>query len=101
MNEFPGPQDRIRRVLDNALVDCTYVSSHTEEGGTFVLQARRGDGRGVGVRFRGLRDPEAGSDRQPDPDAPLKSPQRETRRSIAGEQVLSHTQAAGAYVRPC
>ena len=57
MHEFPGPQDRVRRVLDSALVDCTFVSSMTEDGGrTFVLVARRGDGRSVGVRFRGLRD---------------------------------------------
>ena len=57
MNEFPGPQDRIRRVLNTALVDCTYVSSQPEgDGSIFVLLARRPDGREVGVRFRGVKN---------------------------------------------
>jgi hypothetical protein len=74
MHEFPGPQDRIRRVLENALVECTFVSSRPEDAeGTFVLLTRRSDGRSVGVRFRGMRDGSApgGSERQPDPGSPV------------------------------
>ena len=75
MHEFPGPQDRIRRVLEKALVDCTLVSSHAEdEGRTFVLSAKRSDGRGVGVRFRGIRE-DGGSpadDRQPEAGGQVK-----------------------------
>ena len=70
MHEFPGPQDRIRRILDNALVDCTYVSSQPEgEGARLVLLARRADGRTVGVRFRGVRDGAGGVG--PEPGVPL------------------------------
>ena len=73
MQEFPGPQDRVRRILQNALVDCSFVASRAENGGReFVLQTRRSDGRGVGVRFRGVRDSGGGGDTQPDPGTPLK-----------------------------
>jgi hypothetical protein len=73
MNEFPGPHERIRRILQNALTDCSFVASRSEDGGrSFVLQTRRSDGRGVGVRFRGVRDANPGATRQPDPGTPLK-----------------------------
>lgn len=79
MHEFPGPQDRIRRILDNALVDCTYLSSRSESNGAnFVLIARRSDGRQVGVRFRGVRDGD-GASAGPEPGLPL------TLRSVKGE----------------
>jgi hypothetical protein len=56
MHEFPGPHDRIRRVLETALTGCTYVSTQSEGDGTLlVLQARKPDGRGVGVRFRAVK----------------------------------------------
>ena len=56
MNEFPSPHERIRRVLDSALSSgSTYLDSQDEaNGGTYTLRARRGDGREVGVRFRGV-----------------------------------------------
>jgi hypothetical protein len=39
----------------------------------FVLETLRSDGRGVGIRFRGVRDPgEAGNDRGPEPGTPLR-----------------------------
>lgn len=69
MHEFPGPQDRIRRVLEAALSGCTYVSSRSEGDGLLVVQARRPDGRGVGVRFRAVTDSEM--DREPEVGAPL------------------------------
>ena len=70
MHEFPGPHDRIRRVLDAALAGCTYTSSRTEgDGSVLVLQARRADGRGVGVRFRAVKASE--TDTPPEPGAPL------------------------------
>jgi hypothetical protein len=74
MQEFPGPQDRIRRILQNALVDCRYLSSRAEDGGrAFVLETRRSGGRGVGVRFRGVHDlGESGSELGPEPGTPLK-----------------------------
>jgi hypothetical protein len=73
MHEFPGPEARIRRILETALVDCAFVSSHAEDGGRqFVLQARRSGGRGVGVRFRGMKDAAPETMRSPDPGTPLK-----------------------------
>jgi hypothetical protein len=73
MHEFPGPHERIRRILENALVPgCTYVSSRPENSGAvFVLLARRGDGKRVGVRFHGVRDADPNTG-QPDPGAPLQ-----------------------------
>jgi hypothetical protein len=71
MHEFPGPQDRIRRILDNALVDCTYASSQLEgDGAMLVLWALRTDGRRVGVRFRGVKESE--TTEEPAPGASLK-----------------------------
>ena len=77
MHEFPGPHERIRRILDNALVGCTYVASQAEDGGLLVLEARRSDGRSINIRFRGVRESEMTS--QPDPGAILavKSVRRE------------------------
>ena len=73
MHEFPGPEARIRRILDQALVDCTYVSSHTEgDGRTFVLETRRSNGRSGGVRFHGVRDAAPQDVRRPDPGTLLK-----------------------------
>lgn len=73
MHEFPGPQDRIRRILQNALVDCSFVSSRVEEAGrSFVLMARRSGGRVVGVRFYGVRDADATGGPQPEAGTPLK-----------------------------
>ena len=70
MHEFPGPQDRIRRILDQALVECTYVASRNEGEGVFLLQARRADGRAVGVRFRGVKNSDTNA--HPEPGVPLK-----------------------------
>ena len=73
MHEFPGPHERIRRILDNALANCTYVSSGSENGGqTFVLRASRTDGRQVGVRFYGLRDDQPDDGRHPEPGSTLR-----------------------------
>jgi hypothetical protein len=82
MHEFPGPQDRVRRVLASALANCTFASSRSEDGGrSFVLLARRSDGRPVGVRFRGVRKDGGAptAERQPEAGAALsvKSVKRE------------------------
>jgi hypothetical protein len=78
MNEFPGPQDRIRRVLDTALSDCTFISSRPEgDGSIFVLLARRQDGREVGVRFRGVNNAAAGPGPNPGGALVVKSVKRE------------------------
>jgi hypothetical protein len=67
MHEFPGPDHRVRRVLEQALINCNYVSSGPEEGGkTFVLRVSRSDGRSVGVRFHGLRDGMPDDGRRPE-----------------------------------
>jgi hypothetical protein len=72
MHEFPGPESRVRRVLENALGDCTYVSSGSEDGGTrFVLRASRSNGKRVGVRFHGLREGQPGDGPGPAPGSPL------------------------------
>jgi hypothetical protein len=60
MHEFPHPKNRVRRVVEAALADATYLSSRSEADGSMVLlQARRSDGRRVSVRFRGVRESEA------------------------------------------
>jgi hypothetical protein len=59
----------VRRIVEAALgAGCVYEASQSEENGRFVvLEARRSDGQGVGVRFRGVREsttssqPEAGA----------------------------------------
>jgi hypothetical protein len=71
MHEFPGPEQRIRRILETALADCTYVTSRIEDDGSqLVLQARRSGGREVGVRFRGVKESEINV--QPEPGAVLR-----------------------------
>jgi hypothetical protein len=77
MHEFPGPHERIRRVLERALPGSTYVSSQTEGDGVLVLRARRSDGRNVGVRFRAVKTSETNT--QPEAGAPIsvKSVKRE------------------------
>ena len=60
MHEFPHPKNRVRRIVEAALADCSYLSSRSEDGGSMLLlQARRSDGRRVSVRFRGVRESEA------------------------------------------
>jgi hypothetical protein len=60
MHEFPHPKNRVRRIVEAALADSTYVSSQSEgDGSQLLLQARRTDGRRVSVRFRGVRESEA------------------------------------------
>jgi hypothetical protein len=63
-------RQRIRRILENALSGCTYVSSKSEAGDMLVLKARRANGRGVTVRFRAVRDSEATD--VPSPGEPLR-----------------------------
>ena len=77
MHEFPGPQDRVRRILDGVLDDCTYVSSRTADDASLLLQGRRSDGRDVTLRFRGVKD--SNTNTQPEAGAPLvlKSVKRE------------------------
>jgi hypothetical protein len=95
MQEFPGPQQRIKRVLDQAFVECSFASSRMEDGGkAFVLQARRSDGRSVGVCFRGLRQSDVPSDRQPEPGAPL------TVRSVKREGVSLVSRFFPIFVPP-
>lgn len=65
---FTDQNGRVRRTLEVALGgDSVYETSRSEEEGRFVvIEARRGDGQAVGVRFRGVREstmssePEAG-----------------------------------------
>jgi len=60
MHEFPHPKNRVRRIVESALVDCSYVSSRSEgDGGTLLLQARRANGKRVNVRFRGVKESDA------------------------------------------
>jgi hypothetical protein len=60
MHEFPHPKNRVRRIVESALADSSYVSSQSEgTGGTLLLQARRANGKRVSVRFRGVRESNA------------------------------------------
>ena len=71
MNEFPGPEQRIRRVLTSAITgECTYLSSGPEGDSRFTLRVQRDDGRIAGVRFFGLREP--GSAQGPETGTPLR-----------------------------
>jgi hypothetical protein len=71
MHEFPHPKNRVRNIVESALIDCSYVSSEREgTGGTMLLKARRSDGKGVSVRFRGVRESDATS--EPERGAPLR-----------------------------
>ena len=66
---FTDQHGRVRRTLEAALAGgSVYEASRSEDNGRFVvLETRRADGRGVGVRFRGVltstmsAEPEAGS----------------------------------------
>jgi hypothetical protein len=66
---FTDQNGRVRRILEAALAHgSVYEASRSEEDGRFVvIEARRDDGRGVGVRFRGVSqstmtaEPEAGA----------------------------------------
>jgi hypothetical protein len=59
----------VRRTVEAALGGgCVFEASRSEEDGRFVvIEARRADGLGVGMRFRGVREstmssqPEAGA----------------------------------------
>ena len=52
---FTDQHERLRRIVANALDGCAYESSREEEGGRMlVIEARRPDGRRVGLRFRGV-----------------------------------------------
>ena len=56
---FTDQRDRLRRIVRSALDGATYDASHDEAGGRLlVIDARRPDGRGVHVRFRGVRSSE-------------------------------------------
>src|SRR5688500_6396218 len=71
MHEFPHPKNRIRRIVESALVDSTYVSSESEgTGGTLLLKARRSNGKRVNVRFRGVRESDATA--EPESGTPLR-----------------------------
>ena len=57
---FTDQRERLRRVVRNAIDGCAYEASREEEGGRMlVIEARRPDGRRVGLRFRGVRSSEA------------------------------------------
>jgi hypothetical protein len=54
---FTDQRERLRRTVRNALDGAAYQTSRSEESGRMlVVEARRPDGRLVGVRFRGVRD---------------------------------------------
>jgi hypothetical protein len=61
------PTVRVRQIVSRALQDCTFESSRRESDAVLVLDARRSDGKHVGLRFLGLKssevneEPEAGS----------------------------------------
>jgi hypothetical protein len=57
---FTDQQERLRRILQNALAGATYETSRPEEDGhMLVIEARRADGKQIGLRFRGVRESEA------------------------------------------
>lgn len=57
---FTDQTERLRRIVENALAGATYESSREEEGGRMlVIEAKRPDGRQVGLRFRGVREADA------------------------------------------
>jgi hypothetical protein len=57
---FTDQRERLRRIVESALTGATYESSREEEGGRMlVIEAKRADGRHIGLRFRGVRDSEA------------------------------------------
>ena len=59
MHEFPSPDVRIKRILDNALGACTYISASKDaDAHMLVLHTLRTNGRRVGVRFRGVKESE-------------------------------------------
>lgn len=59
---FTDQRGRIRRVLENALPGCTYVSSERDtEGATLLLTGRRG-GKRVNVRFRAVKKSDASAE---------------------------------------
>jgi hypothetical protein len=66
---FTDQNGRVRRTVEAALgAGCVFEASRSEEDGRFVvIEARRADGQGVAMRFRGVREstmssqPEAGA----------------------------------------
>ena len=58
---FTDQVGRIRRTLEAALVGAVFEASREEEAHIVVIEARRGDGRRVGVRFRGVQSSNAAS----------------------------------------
>jgi hypothetical protein len=52
---------RIRRTIEHALGGATFETSREEEERSVVIEARRVDGRRVGVRFRGVQSSNAAS----------------------------------------
>jgi hypothetical protein len=66
MYRFTDQRGRLRRIVENALAGATYKSSHQEEESRLLaIEAVRGDGQHVVVRFRGVRDSEATQTPQP------------------------------------
>jgi hypothetical protein len=60
MPSFTDQRERLRRTVQNALDGAIYESSRREEDGRMlVIEAKRPDGRRVGIRFRGVRESEA------------------------------------------
>jgi hypothetical protein len=67
------PQDRLRRIVENALDGCSYESSHEEEDGhILIIEAKRADGRCVHLRFRGVREADASEAPAPGSDIKLR-----------------------------
>jgi hypothetical protein len=54
--DFPGPTQRLSRVVLEALDGCSYVSTRRPEQEVLVVEARRPDGRRVEVHFRGVTE---------------------------------------------
>jgi hypothetical protein len=61
---------RLRNIISRALDGCSYEASRQEEPRMLVIEARRPDGRSVGVRFRGVRSSD--TDKTPEPGAMMK-----------------------------
>ena len=61
---FTDQNGRVRRIVEAALgAGSVFEASRSEENGRHVvIEARRGDGQGVGVRFRGVRESTMSSD---------------------------------------
>ncbi|MPZ48741.1 MAG: hypothetical protein GEU75_05410 [Dehalococcoidia bacterium] len=71
MLRFTDQRERLRRTVRNALDGCEYRASREEKGGRLLMiEARRGDGRVIVLRFRGVK--EADASQAPEPGSTIR-----------------------------